>query len=202
MQGALLRAVAVAEGVGEMAFREIVDIRALRVREAAEYARMAEVPREQLVLPVAAVLQHHAVAARPLARLHDVPAVVERVCGRNLHQHVLPRVHRVKRDARMKIGRHGHIDHVHARIVARPLPALARPGIEPLRHLAGTVLLQPLLVLFHRLLAQIAEHLDLASGYPADAPHGGAASVADADESDPYPLHRRRGKPRHCGLTL
>ena len=161
---------------------------------------MTQIPRKQLVLPVAAVLQHHAVAARPLARLYDVPAVVYRVRRRNFHKHVLPGVHRVKRDSRMKVRRHSHIDKVCARIVARPLPALARPGIETLRSLACTVLLQPALVCVNCFLAQVAKNLYLATGNPAHPPHCGAAALPDADESNPYLLHRRNGESCHGGV--
>jgi len=60
---------------------------------------------------------------RPLARLHDVPAVVYRVRRRHLHKHVFARVHRIERDARVKIRRHRNIDNINVRIVASALPA-------------------------------------------------------------------------------
>ena len=108
-----------------MALCQVVDVRALGVREAAENALVAKVPREQLALAIAAVLKHHAVVPRPLACLDDVPTVLYHVGRRHRDEHVLARVHRIERDASVEIRRHRDINDIDFMIV----PAFGRAEI-------------------------------------------------------------------------
>ena len=191
---------AVAEVVLELAPHEVVDVAALGVDERAEQALVREVPREHLHLAVAAVLEHHAVAAGLLARLDDLPRLVERLRARHLGEHVLAGAQRVEDDPRVQRRGRGHVDDVDVRVVAHRLPRLLRPAVDPLR--AGAPpLLEPRLRALALVAAQVGERGRLRSGNAGHAEDRGRAALPDSDEADADPLHRRSGEVAH-GLRL
>ena len=183
---------AVAEVVLKLPPHEVVDVAALRVHERAEQPLVREVPREHLRLAVAAVLEHHAVAAGLLARLDDLPRLVEGPRAGHLREHVLPGAQRVELDPRMKDGGRGDVDDVHVRVVAERLPRLLGAGVDPLG--AGTaLLLEPFLRVLALHGAQIGHRGRLRARDAGHAEDRGRPSFSDSDEADADAIHRWGG---------
>ena len=109
---------------------QVVDVGAFGVDELAELAETAEIEREHLHLAVAAVLELHAVAAKPFGGLDELPAFLDRERGGNLSRDMLAGVHRVERDWHMQFPWRGVVDEIHIRVVTETLPFLGAARIH------------------------------------------------------------------------
>ena len=116
-------------GAAQLQLAQVVQVPALRVQQLAEDALPHHVEDHHLFTVVAAVLHHHAVAARLLGRVHQLPALVDRRRHRHLGGGVLPLAHRL--DAHRRVQLPGRDDEDEVEIaVAQPLPLLRPAGVR------------------------------------------------------------------------
>ena len=101
--------------------RKLVEVGRLAVQQLAEQPQAAEVQAEQFLAAVAAVLHHHAVLPRPLGRLHQLPAFVERDAGGHLREGVLAGIHRIHAHPRVPLPRRGDDHDVDVVALEHPL---------------------------------------------------------------------------------
>ena len=98
-----------------------MDIAGLGVGQFAQDALSDDVHDEHLRLAVAAVLQHHAVALRPLGCVHQVPTLLERDGRGHLDRGVLAAVHGAHGHRRVPLPRRGNVHQVHVIALAEVL---------------------------------------------------------------------------------
>ena len=96
----------------EQDFAQVVIVGGTTMLDLTKQAGAHHVQHQQLVVAVAAVLQHDAVASRLLRRLHQLPAIVDGVCRRHLRRGMLAGLHRSQADGHVQLPRRGRVHDV------------------------------------------------------------------------------------------
>ena len=173
----------------------VVDVRGLAVRDFAEDALLHHVEHKHLLLAVAAVLEHHAGNARTLARLHELPSLVDCQDTGNFVQNHLAMFHRIQRYRGMFVPWRDVVDYVNLVRVADALVALAPRNCNLRRWLV--VLLEPLHLPVYAILEEVRDGGHLRAGDHRNAPQRRPAAHAYADTRDSHLLHGLQGEALH-----
>ena len=177
-----------------------MDVAARAVDEIAEQSRTAEVERQHLDFAVAAVLQLHANLLRPFARLHELPALVDRERGGNFDERVAVAVHRLQCDRHVRLPVGYDVADVDAALVEHL--AVGVLAEEPELRLGMLVLPQPLLRGGDAPLVQVGDGDDLHARHNREPLQRPQAAVAKSGESESDLLHRRQLEPLHRRARL
>ena len=89
-----------------------MDVSAFGVRQLTQYSRPGQIEHQELVLPIAAILQHDTVPLRALTRVHQAPTILHGDGGRHFHQGVLAEFHRSHAHRHMGIPRRGDVNDI------------------------------------------------------------------------------------------
>jgi hypothetical protein len=175
---------------------QVVDVGRLRVRQLAEEPGPHHVQDHELVLAVAAVLEHHAMPARALGGVHQAPAVLEGRGRRDLHEHVLPRLHGRHRHGNVPAPRRRDVDDVEVVAADEVLEVRLARGV------AGGLLLSGLHDLGlgggHAVLHEVADGVHLDPGYAEQIVEEARPTSAVSDEPDADDLARLEADADHA----
>ena len=184
--------VVVPEGV------QIVNIGALDVENVAEQPLFGHVERREFEEVVDAVFEHHTMPLGLFGGVHQLPALVERRGGGNLHGDVLALFHGIDGHRNVLLPRSDDVNKVDIVALAKLFPALLaaierRPG-KPAAH-------EDRLRAVHALGIKVAEGFDLDAVEVREAFHGPGAAHTQPDEAHTNRLHRRGFEPQYRFLA-
>ena len=175
---------AVALAVGRDDLAKVVDVGAFDVVDLAEHAHAREIELQELDLAVDAVLELHAGHLELLARLDELPALVNGERARHLDERDLAAQKAAQADRMVQRPRRRAVDDVAVAEVAEILVGLvADVGLDLVDALV-LLLPEPSEVLVNALLPCVAERNDVHAGNHRDAMDRSRAALTDADESD------------------
>ena len=170
----------------------LVQIAALTVHQLAEDARVRRVDERHRVLVVAAVGEHHAVAAVLFRRLDDGPRLVDGAHARHLHERMDRALQRIERNLRVRGPVGVDVHGVDEPGFAQPLVAL---GAGERLRLAEAGLLHYVLALLRAILDEVAHSRDLHARHFAETAYGPAAASANSNHANANLLQLRRDEP-------
>ena len=180
-------------------FPLVVDVSGLAVNDLTKQPHPCHVERKKLRLAVAAVFEHHAVAARLLARLHLLPELFDSERTGHLGEHMLAVEHgaHVDRMVRFPVG--DGIHNIHVRIGAQAFIPLDPCVFLRFRE---SVLHSPVVCLCNAARNPIADGGHAHTRQDRKPSHTARSTGPYADEPDPnlvhglvmVALHRRAGR--------
>ena len=173
----------------------VVDVAGFAMDNLSEHPLSDHVEHRHLVLAIAAVLKHHAGHLRALARLHHLPAAVQRKRPRDLDKRDLAMFHRAHRARHVQMPWRHAVHDVHLVHLA-DAPVAVRPG-ERLERRRLAVVREPLDLPVDPVLEKVRQGHDLRAGNHRDAVHGGRASRPHANNGDAHLLHRLEREALH-----
>ena len=185
--------------VVEVQRAQVVDISSLYVHHLAEKPLLRHIQRSHLEKVVAAVFQHHAVAARLLGRIDQLPALVDRHRGRNFQRHVFPVSHRVDGDRSVQQPRRAVVDQIDVLPFADLFPIL-RAGISGGGGQPGVF--QRSLSILHQFRTHVAQRYDPHPVQVGITFHGHRAAHPESDKSHPNHRNRIAAQLQHVGLPF
>ena len=164
------------------------------MQKIAQQALAHHVEDHHLAAAVVAVLHHHAVPHGAFGGLDQTPAALERDRGRHLDRRVLPGLHRLDADRNVPSPGSRIEDEVDVVALAETLEVRLAPGVELRRLVVGVD--DPRGDLLGARLVDVADRHEIDAIDAEEVPDVTSALEADADETDPHPLERRRGEAR------
>ena len=163
-----------------------------------EQPLFGHVERREFEKVVDTVFEHHTMALSLLGGVHQLPALVERRGGGNLHGDVLALLHGVDRHRDVLLPRGDDVDEVDVAALAELFPALFAAVS---RGLGKSATREDRLRAIDPLGVKVAEGLDLDAVEMSEALHGARTAHAQPDEAHPDRLHRSRPEPQHRFLA-
>ncbi len=160
--------------------RKIVDVGALGMQDLAEQPLLGHVETRQFEEVVNAVLEHHAVTARALRGVDQLPALLDVGGGGNLDGHMLAVLHGVNGQRHMVHPVGGDVDQVDIVTLAKLFVSLGAYVLVG-RRLA--CIGQSLLALGYIVGLKIAQTFDLDPVDMGETVDGGRTAHAESDES-------------------
>ena len=175
-----------------------MQVAGLAVDQFAKHPLAYHAEHQQLAFTVAAVFQHHAMPLRLLGRIDQLPALIQRDCGRHFDHGVLAVLHRADCHAHMPIPGRGNINHVDILAPAEVLEVGLALGIAGRLRLAfrHDTLLDPLYPLRH----QVADRLDRDAFNIEQVVQQSRTARPNPDKTDPDRAERRCLQPEHALL--
>ena len=120
-----LALIAVLVVFAQLAHAKVMDVGSLAMHQVTQNAFPAEIQGQHLVVPVAAVFQHHAVAARLFRSVDQLPALLQRHGGRHFDRRVLAALHRIDRHRRVPQPGRADVDQIDLAGFAQRAPRVA-----------------------------------------------------------------------------
>ena len=178
--------------------RQIVYICTLGMDDLAEETLLGHIEARELEEVIDAVLEHHAVAARTLRGVDQLPALGHAHGGGNLHGYVLAVLHGIYCD--------GHMVHPVGRNIYKVyIVTLAKLLVCLIAYIAlglgEACTLEDSLALVDIRLLKVAKSLDLDALQMRETLHGTRAAHAEADKADTYDRDGVGCKSEHRLLT-
>ena len=176
-----------------------MDICALGVQDFAEEALLRHIEGIHFEEVIHAVFEHHAVTARALRGIDEVPDFVEGHCSRHLDSHMLAMLHGIEGHGGMGLPVGGDVDQV---------DIVAFYELAPYRVVTGIYVgpgsacgLEVSLYATHVGSVDVAQGHDLGAGYVCEAVHGTRSAHAQADKAHAHGVERFGGIGHHVFLA-
>ena len=185
--------------IGGPVLLQAVDVASLCVDDLPEEALLCHVERREFEKVVDAVLEHHAVAARPFGGVDQLPALGDALGGGNLEGDVLAVFHGVDGHRDVLKPRRDDVHQVEVVAFAELFPTLlAAVFVGP----GCARLFENLLVLLDPFGVEVAQRPDLHVVDESQPGDGAGAPHAQPDDADPDHRNRRGGEAQHRLLAF